>query len=155
MKTKKHLPILLIILLFLVGCGGGGDDSHPSASCDPMKRGDGLTPEITFTQVPTFNTTENLIGMVWNVSPKNYGLAILINVGGLWWSKPTDVAPVTLIACNCSFEGDVTTGGSDHLATRIIAYLIPITYKPPVALGAKDIPPDIIKNAITFKEAVR
>ena len=150
MKKKVSLSLMLFAFLFLFSCCGGGEEE----ACNPLPRGNGA-PEITFTKVPPFNSTENLIGMAWNVSPEGYGVAVLINVDGLWWSKPTNTAPVTSIACDGSFTCDVTTGGNDQSATEFSAFLIPIDYAPPIALGTKDVPPDLYKYSVAVKEEVR
>ncbi len=91
-------------------------------------------PDIQLTQVPPYPNPghENLQGYVTGVSPSDYRVVIYINVGSRWWIKPYENAPLTLIQPNGTWSCDITTGGNDHLASAVAAFLIPVGYSPPI-----------------------
>ena len=47
---------------------------------------------------------------------------------------------------------DITTGGSDHLANTIAAYLVPNGYAPPLASGQSTLPAELMENSIAHIE---
>jgi exo-beta-1,3-glucanase (GH17 family) len=103
-------------------------------TCAAPVGGDG-TPEIVFVSAPPVGSENDLYGQVRHVIPTNYRVAVYIKVGGGWWTKPTFAAPLTPIDCGGTWVTDITTGGSDSLATEIAAYLVPAGYNPPAASG--------------------
>jgi exo-beta-1,3-glucanase (GH17 family) len=114
------------------------------------------TPSIAFTSVPAYGTFEDLKGQVQHVSPLDHRVVVYIQVpGGGWWVKPTAANPVTSIRPDGRWTADVTTGGIDHLAIGLVAYLIPRTYSPPVLLGARTLPAALEQVALAKAEATR
>ena len=104
-------------------------------------------PAIQFTFVPRYGTTADLTGRVSGVTFSQYRVAVYIYVSA-WWTKPTFTNPVTTIQGDGSWTCDITTGGSDALATRIAAFLIPQSYSPPQANGLDSLPADLYSNAV-------
>ena len=47
------------------------------------------------------------------------------------------------------------TGGIDHLASRMTAYLVPNGYAPPLMSGGPALPPELQVNALASVEALR
>jgi len=96
-------------------------------------------PSVQFTVVPQWGDSFTpLSGIVHHVSPLNaYGIAVYIFVeeAGGWWTKPYASAPVTTIQPDSTFTTVIVTGGIDQYSTRIIAFLIPMTYHPPIDTG--------------------
>lgn len=86
---------------------------------------------IGFTYVPPWGIYYNLCGQVWDVIPSEYRVAVYIYIEGWWWPKPYAVNPLTIIADDSTWTCDITTGGIDKYATRIIAFLVPEGYDPP------------------------
>ena len=77
-------------------------------------------PTVVITNLPAYGTTNNLGGIIVNASPAACRVAVFIYVPGYGWvTKPTCGQPLTLINSNGSWNADITTGGSDQLATRI------------------------------------
>src|SRR5438128_1788116 len=93
-------------------------------------------PGIEFTYVPAFGSFDNLQGRALNVSAQDYKVAVFIFIPGAgWYTKPTCAAPLTTIQSDSSWTADITTGGSDEKATKIAAYLVPVTFTQPCVLG--------------------
>ena len=111
-------------------------------------------PEIVFTHVPPFGNSENLEGQVWHVNPADYKIAVYIYISG-WWTKPTFVNPLTTVQIDGSWITDITTGGVDHRATRIAAFLLPNDYNPPSMGGEETFPSELNQNAVTNIEVIR
>ena len=107
----------------------------------------GGEPGIELTDVPPYNSHDNLFGQVCNVLPQHYAVAVYIYVNG-WWTKPYFTSPLTFLQADGSFTADVTTGGNDHLATAIAAFLVPIDYAPPLASGASSLPQGVQDAAL-------
>ena len=111
------------------------------------------TPKIIITGKPGTETIDTLEGRVEGVNPDKYAVACYIQVLGAWWTKPTFAEPVTTITRNGTWSCAVITGGSDNMATKWRAYLIPINYTPPRAEGYSSVPSVIEKNALAWDEA--
>ncbi len=79
---------------------------------------------LVFDYVPPYGSSDNLQGHVVCVTPANYQVAVYLHVSG-WWTKPTIAQPLTPLAANGRWTTDITTGGSDPLATDIAAFLVP------------------------------
>ena len=105
-------------------------------------------PEIIFTKVPAFNSRENLVGQVFNLDPDQHAIAVYILVRSRLWIKPTAANPLSSILPNGIFITDITTGGIDHTASDIFAFVVPKTYNPPILLGARSFPEDFLDDAI-------
>lgn len=101
------------------------------------------SPAIRFIDVPAYGSLNDLKGQVWHVNPANYKVAVYINAGGLWWTKPTAASPPTSIQFDGRWSCDITTGGNDQNATQISAYLVPIGYAPPLVLGSSTLPAEL------------
>ncbi|MBM3321506.1 MAG: T9SS type A sorting domain-containing protein [Candidatus Eisenbacteria bacterium] len=88
---------------------------------------------IEITSVPVWGSEDDLRGRVHRVSPSAYKIAVYILVAkaGGWWVKPTAESPLTPILPDSTWSTDITTGGIDPFATRIIAFLVPSGYNPP------------------------
>ena len=86
---------------------------------------------IGFTYIPPWGSYDNLQGRVWGVIPSEHKVLVYIYVEGWWWPKPYATTPGTIIADDSTWTCDITTGGIDKYATRIIAFLVPAGYDPP------------------------
>lgn len=113
------------------------------------------SPSLTFTSVPNYGSNRNLHGKTNVSKPSEYGVAVYIGVSNRWWTKPTWENPVTKIRRDKSWVCDITTGGIDERANRIVAYLIPLGFDPPLAYGHLKIPASISNAAIANAEAIR
>jgi len=110
------------------------------------------TPDISFTAVPPYgDTTQLLHGEVRHVAPAGYRAAVYIRVAGLWWTKPSFADPTTWIAPSGRWTTDITTGGDDRHATQIAAYLILGSYDPPLAAGLAALPAELNANALASR----
>ncbi|MEI7499265.1 MAG: T9SS type A sorting domain-containing protein [Bacteroidota bacterium] len=98
-------------------------------------------PSIQFTFVPEWGNSDFLKGKANNISINNYGVAVYIFVeeAGGWWNKPFTANPVTQIQPDSSFSTNIVTAGIDQFATKIIAFLIPLSFSPPILSGG-DLP---------------
>lgn len=117
---------------------------------------------VEFTYIPPYGSYVNLRGHVSGVTPADYKVAVYIRVANTWWTKPYSAQPLTTINANSTWTCDITTGGSDNLADRIAAFLLPNGYSPPIALGVPyldselytypyaETPRTIVGNTISF-----
>jgi hypothetical protein len=55
----------------------------------------------------------------------------------------------------CTWTCEITTGGMDELATDIAAFLIPMTYSPPLAVGLAGLPTDLYIESLAYVEVTR
>jgi len=106
-------------------------------------------PTIEFTYVPPYGSFENLQGRAGCVVPATYKVAVYIYVSG-WWTKPYWAWPLTPIRDDGSWTCDITTGGTDQLATRIAAFLVPNGYSPPLMSGGQTLPSELFSNAVAY-----
>jgi len=111
-------------------------------------------PIIEFTFVPPLGSFKNLEGQVWHANPPDNKVIVYTYVSG-WWIKPTFANPRTAIQPDGSWSTDITTGGIDKKATKITAFLIPNSYKPPLVFGDKALPEDLSRNALAKIEVNR
>jgi hypothetical protein len=136
MKRLKGLGYLFILLGTLL-----------ISSCEDIPGGEG-PPEIEFTFIPGLGSSENIQGQVWHLNPEDCRVAVYIRIDVSWWSKPHWSNPVTEIEKDGSWTCDITTGGDDEKANRIVAYLIDKNYSPPRAKGELTLSDDIEKNTL-------
>ena len=82
-------------------------------------------PSVLITNLPAYGSFDQLGGIVLEAVPASYRIAVFIYVPGYGWvSKPTCAEPLTIIQADGSWAADITTGGSDQLATRVAALLV-------------------------------
>jgi len=95
------------------------------------------TPAIIITNLPAYGTFNNLGGLVLDANPASSAVAVFIYVPGYGWvTKPTCGHPLTPILPDGSWTADITSGGSDPLATRIAALLVSTNYNRPCVDGS-------------------
>jgi hypothetical protein len=131
-----------------------GETMDDNWTCKNNPGGPG-TAAIEFTSVPPIGSFENLRGQVWHVAPGDNGVAVYIRVSGGWWTKPYFISPVTEINCDGTWTCDITTGGTDQLATDIAAFLIPLTYSPPLSASSASLPAELYTNSLANIEVAR
>lgn len=84
------------------------------------------TPQIKFTKVSHYgNANGYTSGKVSGVDFSQYKVAGYIEVDDALWTKPTLAAPLTDISADGTFTFDITTGGCDAFAFRVLAFLVP------------------------------
>ena len=106
-------------------------------------------PAIQITNLPPFGSTQDLGGFVVNASPSSHRVAVFICVPGAgWYTKPTCAQPLTTIQPDGSWTADITTGGSDALATKIAVLLVSTNYSEPCVLGPASLPTNVTAQAI-------
>jgi|GEM_PF-620680 len=113
------------------------------------------TPAITFTSVPPYGSFELLVGKVSHVVPRDYRVAVYIQVNGGWWTKPTWDEPLVVIRPDGNWSTRIVTGGNDRYATRVAAFLLPVDSNPPLRRGEVSLPPELLTAAVAHVEAVR
>ncbi len=110
---------------------------------------------IRITSLPPYNSTQDLQGRVGCGSAADYddyAVAVYIYVGNGWWNKPTFAAPLTAIGSNGRWTTDVTTGGSDALATRIAAVLWPRADGAPPLVAGGQLPESLLEKPHVIKD---
>jgi len=88
------------------------------------------TPQVLHRIVPRMGSFDDLFGRVVNVKPENYKVSTYVYNFTTWWMKPTFANPLTSIDPGSNWMTDITTGGSDHLASPINSYLVTPDYVP-------------------------
>jgi hypothetical protein len=111
--------------------------------------------EITF--LPPYGSFENLQGRVTcgGVTPETHRVAVYIRVFGGWWTKPYFASPLTTIQSDGTWTTDITTGGSDQLATDIAAFVVPVGYTSPAMSGGGTLPQELYTNAVAYTSVTR
>lgn len=115
----------------------------------PLVMNNWCPPAIEFTFVPPYGSFDNPEGRVECVDPTDYKVAVYIFVSG-WWTKPTFANPLTYIQPDGTWITDITTGGSDQNATKIVAYLVPNSYNPPLMRGGQAFPKELFENSVAL-----
>ena len=135
--------ILLANLLLFPGCENGASSEKE-------------IPDIGFSSIPIYGTTENIEGFVSGVDISNTKVAVYIFVEGAgWWTKPSTASPQIPINHDRTWCVDVTTGGSDIYATRFHAFLIPNKFYPPISTGNACLPEQLFTISLADREALR
>ena len=113
-------------------------------------------PAVIITNLPVYGSSDNLGGIVLNASPAACSVAVFIYVPGYGWvTKPTCAQPLTVIQPDGSWTADITTGGSDPLATRIAALLVSTNYSLPCMQGAAALPTNVFALALASAVVTR
>jgi hypothetical protein len=106
-------------------------------------------PAIVMTNLPAYGSFESLRGVVLNATPAACRVAVFIYVPGYGWvTKPTCAQPLTAIQSDGSWSADITTGGSDQLATRMAALLVSGSYNQPCVNGLSFLPTNVFAQAL-------
>jgi hypothetical protein len=139
----KAIPILVIVF-------GGINialSSSPTAA-------NGCSPIINYTDIPQYGSFENLKGRVACVVPADYKVVVYIFVSG-WWVKPNFASPLTSIQADGTWITGITTGGLDQNATKIVAFLVPNGYNPPLLGGSTTLPAELYLNSVVYTQVER
>jgi exo-beta-1,3-glucanase (GH17 family) len=118
-------------------------------------RVDAGEPSLELTHIPDANGDEELRGLVSGVGTLLHHVAILIEVNGVWYTKPSYASPVSAIAANGVFHADITTGPGDEEATAFAAFLFPQSFLPPPADGISPIPAVYYEMALEHLQVQR
>lgn len=112
--------------------------------------------DLQFSAIPALGSFDDLRGQVTGVDPAGYRVAVYIYVNGLWFRKPSFEAPTVYPRIDGEWTADVTTGSMDENATRIAAYLLPVSYRvPEIGAGIASIPAPVEANAVARREISR
>jgi len=113
-------------------------------------------PAVIITNLQAYGSTSNLGGVIVNASPAACRVAVFIYVPGYGWvTKPTCAQPLAPIQPDGSWSADITTGGSDALATRIAALLVSTNYSQPCVQGAATLPSNVLAQAVASAVVTR
>lgn|GEM_PF-319368 len=113
----------------------------------PLVLKDWCSPTLEFTYVPPYASFDDLQGRARCIEPADTKVAVYIYVSG-WWTKPYFDSPLTSIRVDGTWTCDITTGGTDPLATRIAAFLVPKGYAPPLMSGGQTLPAELLEHAV-------
>jgi hypothetical protein len=106
-------------------------------------------PGILITNLPAYNTLQNVGGLVYGTNSASLAVAVFIYVPGYGWvTKPTCAEPLTTVQPDGSWTADITTGGTDALATRIAALLVSKSYNQPCVTGSSVLSTNIFAQAL-------
>jgi hypothetical protein len=104
---------------------------------------------VEFTAVPPYGSQSNLFGKVYGVNPANYRVAVFIYIDGAgWFTKPTCAVPLTTIQSDGTWTADITTGGVDSNATRIVAYVVPASFNQPCVTNEFCLPAAVVQQSV-------
>lgn len=121
-----------------------------------LKPGADAVFKLQITDVPSYGSPSGFLqGIVGQVKAANHKVAVFINVAGRWYSKPSYADPLTTLQSDGRWSCNIVTGGDDPTATRMVAYLVPATYPPPLAQGLEALPISLDQNAIAKAETTR
>jgi cysteine-rich repeat protein len=139
-------------------CGNG--DTEFGEQCDDgnQQDGDGCSSACKLEQGIFINeyTQDGYVnGYVGGYDHTQYAIAVYIKVRGNWWTKPYWNNPVTKFNSDGSWQCDVVTGGVDSEATEVRAYLIPLSYSPPLMSGSQSLPQALEDNALDWAQLIR
>lgn len=162
MNEKWVLRAVGIVLLVLLGSAGSlvySQSGSPNEALIPRAwlpavMSNWCPPTIEFTYVPPYEGYQDLQGKVWCAKPAEHKVAVYIYVSG-WWTKPYFASPLTTIRSDGTWTCDISTGGSDPLATKIVAFLVPNGYNPPLMAGGQTLPAELYENAVAYLIAER
>ena len=150
MKTvSAHKRFILVILLIITLTTTLGI----TASAD--------TPRLQITSIGDYGTSPcPIFGNVSGIdSPSNYWVVIFIYIPGLgWYSKPLcDSRVIAIESNNLWYTYSIVSGGIDHFATIVEAYLIrksdyPTCY--PACIQGQGTPPLSVQNAAVASDRV-
>jgi hypothetical protein len=145
---------LYFVVVFFMLCFIANVQNQENRNGEEITSANAGNASIEFTHIPPYGSFENLKGKVSNVNPSDHKIAVYIYVYG-WWTKPYWAAPLTQIRSDGTWECDVTTGGNDHLATKIAAFLIKNGYNPPSMSGQSTLPQELYQNSLAHLEVAR
>ena len=113
-------------------------------------------PSVIITNLPACGSTSKFGGIVLNASPATSSVAVFIIVPGYGWvTKPTCAQPLTPIQADGTWTADITTGGSDALATRIAALLVSTNYSEACVQGSPALPTNVFAQALASAVVTR
>ena len=105
-------------------------------------------PAVIITNLPAYGSFNTLSGVVSGAGGSSNAVAVFIYVPGYGWvTKPTCAQPLTPIQADGSWVANITTGGSDQLATRVAALLVNTNYNQPCVAGAAYLPTNVFAQA--------
>jgi hypothetical protein len=105
-------------------------------------------PAIIITNLPAYGSFNNLGGLVLDANPATCAVAVFIYVPGYGWvTKPNCAQALTPVLPDGSWTADVTTGGSDQLATRLAALLVSTNYNQACVDGSNALPVNVYAQA--------
>ncbi|MFO7613533.1 MAG: glycosyl hydrolase family 17 protein [Bacteroidales bacterium] len=110
---------------------------------------------IEISRSPFAVSLGTLYGQVWHAAPDKHLVAVYIKVDNGWWTKPYFNNPVSAINCDGSWTCDINTGGMDQMTTEIAAFLIPLTYSPPIANGLVFLPDELYTKSPAYVVVTR
>ena len=97
-----------------------------------------------------------------DASVDDYRVATVIRVNSGYWSKPFWCCPTSTIEPTDDEDDntglattDITTGGIDQWANRIVVFLVPVGYSPPLLSGQSSIPNALYDNAVDWDQVDR
>jgi hypothetical protein len=106
------------------------------------------TPGIVITNLPSYGSFDRLAGLGLDADPVTTRVAVFIYVPGYGWvTKPTCAQQLTAIGSDGSWTTDITTGGTDNLATRVAA-LVGTNYNQPCVQGLSFLPTNVFAQAL-------
>lgn len=145
--VAQHIGIFAV-LLWLAAC------QAPEALFEAL--GDKVVPppRLEWRVVPDWGSFDEVEGQLLNAAPDSFAVVFLIYFDG-WWTKPNFDKRLTSIAPDGVWQVDYTTGGADHEATRLAAFLVPVDFAAPKAEGAARVPDAIRAAALDSIVAVR
>lgn len=103
---------------------------------------------LELTAQPAMGEETDLAGVVRGVEPSACHVAVYVEVGGRWWTKPSFEAPRVPVAADGTFTADVTTGGDDAFARQIAVFVLPTGFEPPIANNATELPASLEQKAL-------
>lgn len=152
--------IFLSLLVFCLGMVLAGCNivisGMPVISGPEIIPGGPGEPNLVFTYVPPYGTWGDLLrGRVMHVRPSDYRVAVYIKVGNGWWTKPYWAWPLTKIMPDGRWSCNITTGGIDHRAREITAFLVPAGYNPPLMRGGRNLPTELDQVSVARVSVAR
>ncbi|MEL6429944.1 MAG: glycosyl hydrolase family 17 protein, partial [Planctomycetota bacterium] len=97
-------------------------------------------PSLELVQVPPRGSEDDLFGVATGVATLRHRVAVLHEVDGAWYSKPSFAERTVRIGSDGRFSVDVTTGPGDADGTRLAVFLVGEEFTPPRVEAAETIP---------------
>jgi hypothetical protein len=159
-KVRWYIYVVFFVLIGSISVSSMGLFHHPKTVAAIEGRQNGIKniylplvfyqvcpSPIELTHIPPYGSFERLQGRINCYPPDAHKIAVYIFVSG-WWSKPTFANPLTPINTDGTWECNITTGGQDHFATRIAAFLVPNGYDPPKMFGSLTLPGELFESSV-------